>query len=113
MLYALWEQEGLTHGELAARLHVQPATITKMIQRMEKAGFVERRDDPLDQRVSRVYLTDAGHAIQADMHQVWQQLSQETFARVTQEEQQTLHRLFLVIRENLLRVHDIGPHPHH
>lgn len=39
VLRALWEREGLTHSELAARLHVQPATITKMIQRMERTGF--------------------------------------------------------------------------
>jgi DNA-binding MarR family transcriptional regulator len=109
MLHALWEQEGLTHSELAARLHVQPATITKMIQRMEKAGFVERRDDPKDQRVSRVYLSEAGYAIRAKVEQVWDQLGSETFARVTPAEQETLHRLFLIIRENLIQVHNEAP----
>ena len=43
MLRALLEQEGLSHSELAARLRVKPSTITRMIQRMERAGFVERR----------------------------------------------------------------------
>ena len=104
MLHALWEQEGLTHGELAGRLHVQPATITKMIQRMEKAGFLDRRSDPEDQRVSRVYLTDAGRAIQAEVRQVWHTLEGETFAGFTQEERVLLRRFFLQIRENLIRV---------
>jgi DNA-binding MarR family transcriptional regulator len=113
MLHALWEQEGLTHSELAVRLHVQPATITKMIQRMEKAGFVERRDDPEDQRVSRVYLSEAGHAIRAKVEQVWHQLGRETFAGLTPEEQETLYRLLRIIRQNLLYVYEEAPHPKH
>ena len=40
VLVRSWEQEGLTHGDLAARLHNTPATMTKMLQRMESAGFI-------------------------------------------------------------------------
>jgi DNA-binding MarR family transcriptional regulator len=104
VLQALWEQEGLMHTELARRLQVQPATITKMLQRMEKAGFVERRPDPDDQRVSRVYLTGAGRAVRADVQQVWRQLEEEAFAGFSPEEQALLRRFFLQIRENLNRV---------
>lgn len=111
VLHALWEQDGLTHGELAARLYVQPATVSKMIQRMEKTGFVARRDDPEDQRVSRVYLTDVGRAIQERVKQVWRALEQETFSGFTLEEQVLLRRFFLQIRENLLRVAEDKP-PH-
>jgi DNA-binding MarR family transcriptional regulator len=104
VLQALWEQEGLMHTDLARRLQVQPATITKMLQRMEKAGFVERRPDPDDQRVSRVYLTEAGQAVRADVQQVWRQLEEEAFAGFTLEERVLLRRFFLQIRENLKRV---------
>jgi DNA-binding MarR family transcriptional regulator len=103
VLHALWEREGLAHSELATRLHVQPATITKMIKRMEKAGFVVRRSDPRDQRVSRVYLTDAGRAIQAEVRQVWRALEEETFEGFSLEERVLLRRFFLQMRENLLR----------
>jgi DNA-binding MarR family transcriptional regulator len=104
MLRALWEQEGQTHGELASQLHVQPATITKMLQRMEKAGFVERRPDAVDQRISRVYLTDTGRAIQEAVKQVWTTLEQETFAGFTLEERVLLRRFFVQIKENLIAV---------
>ena len=104
MLFALWEQEGATHGELAARLHVRPATITKMIARMEKAGFVERRSDPEDQRVSRVYLTDAGRSIRDRVEQVWRTLEGEIFEGFSVEERSLLRRLFLQMRDNLERV---------
>ncbi len=104
MLHALWEQDGLTHSELAARLHVQPATMTRMVQRMEKAGFVERRSDAADERVSRVYLTDAGRAIQNKVKQVWHTLEKETFAGFSAEERTSLRRFLLQMRENLLRI---------
>ena len=109
MLRALWKQEGLTHSELAANLHVKPATMTKMVQRMEKAGFVERKSDPDDQRVSRVYLTDAGRAIEAEVKQVWHTLESETFDGFTMEERVLLRRFFLQIRENLIQVTEDKP----
>ncbi len=104
VLQALWEQEGLMHTDLARRLQVQPATITKMLQRMEKAGFVERRPDPSDQRVSRVYLTGAGRAVRADVQQVWRQLEEEAFAGFAHAERDLLRQFFLHIRENLKHV---------
>ncbi len=108
VLRALWEQEGLTHTELAKLLHVQPATITRMLQRMEKSGFVQRRPDLEDQRVSRVYLTPAGRAIQDSVRQVWRTLEAEAFAGFTMEERVLLRRFFLQIRENLMRVSESG-----
>jgi DNA-binding MarR family transcriptional regulator len=104
MLRVLWEQEGLTHTELSRRLQVQPATITKMLQRMEKAGFVVRKHDPDDQRVSRVYLTQAGRAVREDVQQVWRKLEEEAFAGFTEEESVLLRQFFLRIRANLIEV---------
>jgi DNA-binding MarR family transcriptional regulator len=104
LLRSLWDQEGLTHAELARRLRVRPATVTKMIQRMEKSGFVERRPDPADQRLSRVYLTEAGRSVQVEVRQVWRTLEKEAFAGLAGDERVQLRRFFQQIRENLLRV---------
>jgi DNA-binding MarR family transcriptional regulator len=108
MLRALWEREGQTHSELAARLHVQPATVTKMVQRMEKAGFVSRQDDPHDHRVSRVYLTEEGHAVQAQVETVWRTLERETLHGLDAQEQAALHRYLFQVRENLQRAIEKG-----
>jgi DNA-binding MarR family transcriptional regulator len=107
VLGALWEQEGLTHTELVKRLRLRPATITKMIHRMERAGFVERRPDLEDQRVSRVFLTEAGRAVEAEVHQVWQTLEQDAFEGFNLEERVLLRRFFLQIRENLTRANKV------
>lgn len=48
---------GMSQRELADALHIQRATATVMLQKMEKAGFIDRRPDQDDQRVSRIYPT--------------------------------------------------------
>ena len=83
--------------------------MTKMVKRMEKAGFIERKPDPEDQRVSRVYLTDAGRAIKTEVERVRRTLEDETFDGFTLEERVLLRRFFLQMRENLLQVTEGKP----
>jgi DNA-binding MarR family transcriptional regulator len=70
---------------------------------MEKAGLVERKHDAEDQRVSRVYLTDAGREIRAEMRARLERLAGETLAGFTVEERALLRRLLLQVYENLVR----------
>ncbi|MCU0520774.1 MAG: MarR family transcriptional regulator [Anaerolineae bacterium] len=79
LLWTLAAEPGLAHSELAARLHVTPATVSKMVSRMEKVGILETRADAEDQRISRVYLTPAGMALHARAGGVAQQLGAEAF----------------------------------
>src|ERR1700682_2935174 len=60
LLCQLYVHEGLTQSEIGEKLAVQGATITNILQRMEEAGLVTRRRDLDDNRLVRVYLTDAG-----------------------------------------------------
>ena len=43
VLYALWDQDGLTQSELTARLNRSPSTITKKVQRMETPSSLVRK----------------------------------------------------------------------
>lgn len=56
-LLALYDADGQTAGELARNIGIEPATMTRTLQRMERDGLVERRTDPLDRRASRIHLT--------------------------------------------------------
>jgi DNA-binding MarR family transcriptional regulator len=102
VLRALWEHEGFTQTELAERLRIRPATLTRMLQRMEKTGFIQRKADSVDQRVMRVYLSEAGRAIQGQVEGVWRKMEEETFANFSQEECAELHGFLRQMRENLL-----------
>jgi DNA-binding MarR family transcriptional regulator len=60
MLATIGRVGPLTLGELAAHEQVAPPTITKVVGKLEDAGFVDRVPDPTDKRVCRVVLTAAG-----------------------------------------------------
>jgi DNA-binding MarR family transcriptional regulator len=51
----------LTLGELATAEHVQPPTVTWIVDKLQEAGLVARELDVSDRRVIRVRVTDAGH----------------------------------------------------
>jgi MarR family transcriptional regulator for hemolysin len=48
---------GMTHVALADVLEIQPITLTRLIDRMEAAGWVKRRSHPLDRRAMQLHLT--------------------------------------------------------
>ena len=104
LLSALWKQEGQTHSELAAKLHVTPATITRMLQRMEKSGFIRREQDASDQRVSRVYLTPAGRAVREELAAIHKRIEDETFSGMMSEEREQLRGYLVRMRDNLRQV---------
>ncbi|MGV8936453.1 MAG: MarR family winged helix-turn-helix transcriptional regulator [Allorhizobium sp.] len=60
VVLALSEIDGLTPGALAQKLGVKPPTMTRTIGRMEAQGFVERRTDAADARLTKVWLTETG-----------------------------------------------------
>jgi DNA-binding MarR family transcriptional regulator len=102
VLGALWQAEGGTHSELARKLHIRPATMTNALKRMERAGMVERRPDQEDQRVSRVYLTDAGRAIREAVEGAWSELDSQAFAGFTPQERDQFVDLVHRIQKNLM-----------
>jgi MarR family transcriptional regulator, organic hydroperoxide resistance regulator len=65
VLLVLWERDGVSVKEIGARLQLDSGTLTPLLKRLEKAGFVHRRRDSSDERLLRVQLTPEGHALRA------------------------------------------------
>jgi len=101
VLFELDQQDGMTHGELARELGVTAATITIMIQRMEQAGFVERRRDVQDERVSRVYLTESGRAVLAEAKALTDEMETACFSDFDARELQQMRELLERVLANL------------
>ncbi len=100
-LAELWQEDGLSQSEIVDNLLVKPATVTRMLDRMEKSGLVERRKDLDDQRVSRVFLTEKGRSLHSDVEVVWQRLEDISLVNFSLEERVLLRRLLLQLSENL------------
>ena len=66
-------KEGISQRELAECLHVKPPTVAVTVKRLEKADVIYRRPDPNDMRISRIYLTEKGIRISAQIEVVIQE----------------------------------------
>jgi DNA-binding MarR family transcriptional regulator len=62
VMLALWENSPLRVADLAARLSLEPATLSPLLKRLEASGMVVRGRDPLDDRALAVSLTRKGAA---------------------------------------------------
>jgi DNA-binding MarR family transcriptional regulator len=79
-----------TLGELAAAEHVRPATMTRIIQALERDGLVRRESDPTDGRVTRLHATANGERVLwrgrerrvANLAELFARLSPAEIARV-------------------------------
>lgn len=100
-LYSLWEQDGLTQSQLVEQMCVQHATISKMVDRMEKAGLVTHRADAEDSRVTRIFLTEQGKNLEKSVRDIWDQLEVRLVAGLSTEERILLRRLLLEVSGNL------------
>ena len=67
----LWleRQPGLSQRELAEILEVEPITVARLVDRLDRRGMVERRPDHADRRIWRLHLTDAANGVLGEIHQ--------------------------------------------
>ena len=101
-LRELARDDGITQSDLAERLKVARPTVTVMLQKMEKAGLIERRSDEQDQRYTRIYLTDAGRVLQDDMHRQVDEMILDVVAPLSEKDQAELLRLLNALNENIV-----------
>ena len=78
----LERQPGLTQTEMAEMLEVQPIAMVRLIDQLSDEGLIERRADPADRRVNRLFLTAAGNAKLVSMASFKEELGAEVFAGI-------------------------------
>lgn len=93
--------EGLSQAELADYLDMEPIPVGRVIDRLEKAGYIERRADPADRRRWRLYLTAKAHAIVDEMDVIADGLRDDALQGVDDAAFETLLRVLTQIKDNL------------
>ena len=101
VLFALQKQDGRSNSELSSFLEITPATLTNKVKRMEKAGLVQRRRDPEDERISRIYLTDKGHGIMDTLRASMQEIEDVLLRGFTDAEVERLKADLRQVVDNL------------
>lgn len=90
LLATLWEQDGRTPGEIAAATNVTTPAVTKVAARMADAGLLTRRRDERDNRLVRLWLTDAGRALREPIEKERRLLEEKITADLTATERRHL-----------------------
>ncbi len=101
MLAAIRRTPGINQGAIAGWLEVEAITAGRMIDRLEKAGLVERRHDPSDRRTWRLYLTDQADQHMNDLSGFAEVVFAEALAGFSPDEHATLLALLDRVRANL------------
>lgn len=99
LLAALWEEDGLAPGEIAASLRVSKPTVVKMANRMSASGLIRRRRDPDDGRLVRLWLTAAGRALQEPVEAERARIEREVTAGLSEAERRQLIRTLGKVRD--------------
>jgi len=92
-------RDGISQRELAGALHLSAPTVTAMLQRMERAGTVERRPDAADGRVTRVHLTPLGRASELELRRVVGGAVGSVLDGIPESDRRELERLLCVVAD--------------
>ncbi|MGL5068300.1 MAG: MarR family winged helix-turn-helix transcriptional regulator [Sarcina sp.] len=100
LLFSLMKEEGQRQKDIAKTLNIQAATVTVMVKRLEKAGFIEKREDEKDKRISRLYLTNQGREACISVREAMDNINMKAFNALTEEEKIAFRNLTKKINAN-------------
>lgn len=100
---ALWDNGPQSQNALAKIVGIDVSTMTKTLQRLERSGFVSRRPDLANRRISIVDVTPRGHALRPEVDRVLTEMYRRMTEGLTAEQTEELSALLSVVRDNLCR----------
>lgn len=101
-------ESGITQTELANVLDLGKVALGGLIDRLEEGGFVERRSDPKDRRINRVYLTSKGTVALEKMQKVGMEMNEKIMSGISPKQQHQLAELLHIMKGNLVAM-DVVP----
>lgn len=111
VLAGIERNEGLSQVKLAESADTDPMTLVRILDRMERDGWVERRSDPGDRRARRLYLTPEAAPVIAEMWAIAEQSRAQALAGLSAEQREQLLDLLLHVQGNLQALVPSGDEP--
>lgn len=101
--------EGSNQAAIADFLDVEPITIVRHLDRLEEAGWIERRIDPNDRRARLIYLTDKARPILATKQELGAEMREVMLAGLSEPAREQLLTSLQKIRVNLTNSLNAAP----
>ncbi|MFA6988650.1 MAG: MarR family transcriptional regulator [Candidatus Gastranaerophilaceae bacterium] len=90
LLSFLLEKDGINQKELAELLRIAPASVSELVNKLESGGYIEKRQNESDKRITNIFLTEGGRFFSQKMEEERSQLSKNIFTALSEEEQKQL-----------------------
>lgn len=101
ILDILYENNGrLTMKEISEGIDRSKSTVTQLVEKLLKEGYVKKEVDPEDKRYSYIILTEKGLGIKNDFKQISEKVIKEVFKGFKEEEAQSLLSLLDRVIDN-------------
>ena len=101
ILFTLHQRSSMSQKDLAESLNMTPPSITSAIRKMEKDGYISRKQDESDQRVMRLALTEKGESCIQNVKKVAEEMRELIFRGMSPEEIMLFRRLLIQINDDL------------
>jgi MarR family transcriptional regulator for hemolysin len=104
VLFRLTRDPGLRQIELADMLDIEPITLSRIVDRLEEAGLVERVADPADRRAWRLHDTVKAQPLVEKLRAVADEMIADAFAGIDPAEIEITRQVLARVRENATAV---------
>ena len=101
ILVQLWKQDGVSQQVIADETGRDKPSTTRLLDHLERDGYLQRRADATDRRLNLIFLTENGIAAERAVMQVANQALDDITEGVTEEEMATVKRVFEKIYRNI------------
>ena len=98
----------INQAKLADILEVEPISLARLIDRLEKSGVVERRAHPTDRRMHTLHVTRKALPLLDELRVLGAATREEALAGISQDERDALAETLLAIKANLTDRPDRG-----
>ncbi len=106
LLRVLWHEDNLSQIEVANRMKIERASLTIMLNTVEKAGLIKRKVDAQDRRKQLISLTNKGRALQSVLVPIGTRVNEIALIGLSHHEISTLRSLLQRVVDNLDRHRD-------
>jgi len=106
VLMHLKRKNGMRQNELAKLLEIKPISITRLVDRLIKNNWVERRDDPVDRRAKRIFLTDKVEPLIGKLRDMGLDIREESLLGISSDQREVLMKILIQIRANVAESKD-------
>jgi len=103
VLYYLWEEDGLSIGNLVKRSKKDFANISRIVEKLIASGYVEKKRSPEDGRSFHIYLLPKAFLIRNEVQKCWQELSDMLADNMSEQEKSSFLKILDKIEDNLIK----------